>query len=138
MEILKDFPIGSKWQRADIHERLGGQVQGGISTPRRNDYIILFSSKEGERYGYKDGWNADGTYHFTGEGQKGNMEFKRGNKALLNHKENGKSVLLFETDEGGLRRFEGVFEYAHYTHEDLPDITGETRNAIVFKLKRIM
>jgi 5-methylcytosine-specific restriction protein A len=57
---LTNFPIGSLWKRASIHDILGGQRQGGISTPSRKPYIILFSSPRGEEYGYQDGWKDDG------------------------------------------------------------------------------
>ena len=57
---LTDFPIGSYWKRSDIHALLGGQEQGGISTPSKKPYIIIFSSPRGEEFGYEDGWNADG------------------------------------------------------------------------------
>src|ERR1039458_2281507 len=83
-------------RRADIHAVLGGQQQGGISTPAA-PFIFLFTGRQGTAYGYHDGMNADGTVEYTGEGQTGDMEFIRGNHAIRDHAQNGKDLLLFET-----------------------------------------
>lgn len=82
---LSDFPVGSYWKRSDIHALLGGQEQGGISTPSKKPYIIIFSSPRGEEFGYEDGRNPDGFYHYTGEGQVGDMQWVRGNRAIRDH-----------------------------------------------------
>jgi len=131
---LIDFPVGSYWKRSEIHALLGGQEQGGISTPSKKPYIIIFSSPRGEEFGYEDGWNADGFYHYTGEGQVGDMQWIRGNRAIRDHAEDGKILLVFETVKDGRRRFVGLMSYAgHYT-KSLPDKNGNSRQGIIFKL----
>ena len=91
------FRPGSLYHRVrDIHGRFDGQRQGGISTPSDAPYIFLFTGEAGEQHGYTDGEEADGTFLYTGEGQRGNMEFVRGNKAVRDHVLLGKALLLFE------------------------------------------
>jgi len=131
---LRDFPIGSHWKRSEIHNILGGQEQGGISTPSKKPYIIIFSSPRGEEFGYEDGWKEDGFIHYTGEGQVGDMQWVRGNRAIRDHAQDGKILLMFETVKDGRRRFVGSMSYAgHYT-KTLPDRNGNPRRGIIFKL----
>ena len=40
-------------------------------------------------------WTDDGIFFYTGEGQRGDMQFVRGNKAVREHFKNGKEVYLF-------------------------------------------
>lgn len=41
---ISDFPIGSLWKRSEIHDRLGGNIQRGISSAAGKPYILIFSS----------------------------------------------------------------------------------------------
>ncbi|GAW94380.1 NUDIX domain-containing protein [Calderihabitans maritimus] len=127
------FQVGSLYKRKDIHDLFGGQRQGGISTPSRYPVIFLFSSKRGKEFGYQDGWKDDGLYYYTGEGQVGDMTFTRGNLAIKNHLKDGKDLFLFET-EGDLRRFIGRMSLVGYEEVTIPDIKGNLRKGILFKL----
>jgi 5-methylcytosine-specific restriction protein A len=69
------FVPGQIYRRRDLHHQFGGQQQGGISTPSRFPIILLFTGDSGARYGYHDGWQADGLFLYTGEGQRGDMHF---------------------------------------------------------------
>jgi 5-methylcytosine-specific restriction enzyme A len=63
------FEVGRVYnRRLEIHEPYGGQSQGGISTPRDWPFIFLFTGESGEQYGYKDGWDDNGVFLYTGEG----------------------------------------------------------------------
>ena len=80
------FEIGRVYnRRSEIHEPYGGQWQSGISTPRDQPFIFLFTGESGEQYGYEDGWDDNGVFLYTGEGQKGDMEFIGGNRAIRDH-----------------------------------------------------
>lgn len=127
------FAPGKLYSRSEIHRLFGGQRQGGISTPRRHAVVFLFSSEDGSLYGYRDGWKQDGLYHYTGEGQQGDMAFERGNKAIRDHTIDGKSLLLFEK-EGENRRFVGYMNCVGFFHETLTDAKGATRRGIIFVL----
>ena len=79
------FIQGQIYRRSHLHDQYGGQRQGGISTPADQPFIFLFSSEAGEQFGYSDGWDEDGVFLYTGEGQRGDMEFVRGNLAIRQH-----------------------------------------------------
>lgn len=132
------YEIGKVYsRRTDIHAPYGGQQQGGISTPSGMPNIFLFTGESGEQYGYKDGWNQDGVYLYTGEGQEGDMQFVRGNKAIRDHLENGKDLLLFETlGKGKGNRFLGTFACASWEMRTGPDKNNIVRQVIVFHLVR--
>lgn len=124
-------------RRRDIHESFGGQRQGGISTPTGAPYIFLFTGESGKQYGYRDGWNQDGVFLYTGEGQTGDMQFVRGNKAIRDHLSDGKDLLMFETlgKSKGVR-FIGCFACASWESRRGLDLKGDDREVIVFHLIR--
>jgi len=99
------FVKGKSYIRRDLHARYGGQEQTGICTPADYPIIFLFTSKQGKKYGYWDGWTNEGVFLFFGEGRAGNMSFTRGNKAIRDHIQDGKDVFLFEYIDQGVVRF---------------------------------
>lgn len=122
-------------RRNDIHARFGGQQQGGIATPANVPGIFIFTGQGGNNVGYQDDFLPDGTFHYMGQGQVGDMLMSRGNLAIRNHVQNGKDILLFhQTKKGGLVRFEGAFVCGGWEFKDQIDITGQKRKAIVFLL----
>jgi 5-methylcytosine-specific restriction protein A len=123
-------------RRRDIHEKYAGQRQGGISTPSDAPYIFLFTGDAGEQHGYSDGYEENGVFLYTGEGQRGDMDFVRGNKAIRDHVANGKSLLLFESSKKkGYYRFKGEYACADYDDSQRgPDTEGLNRQLIRFKL----
>ena len=134
--INAGFERGHEYHRAtQIHDRFGGQRQGGISTPQNSPFIFIFTGERGDQYGYRDDWNPDGTFSYTGEGQIGDMTFRAGNRAILEHAQNGRDLLLFEkTRRRGFYRFTGTFACAGWDHRAAPDRNGDSRQAIVFRL----
>lgn len=63
MALTALYRQGQVYVRRLVHDMLGGQEQGGISTPRAAPVILLFSTEQGADYGYQDGWKPDGLYH---------------------------------------------------------------------------
>jgi 5-methylcytosine-specific restriction protein A len=128
------YEVGRTYnRREDIHGEFGGQQQGGISTPD-GPFVFLFTGEMGEQYGYEDGWS-EGVFLYVGEGQRGDMEFIRGNKALRDHAINGKELLLFEAlKRKGSYRHAGKFACAGWHMRDARDADGTTRRVIVFEL----
>jgi 5-methylcytosine-specific restriction enzyme A len=121
-------------RRIDIHQVFGGQEQGGICTPKNAPFVFLFTGESGENHGYSDGWRGE-LFDYTGEGQRGDMEFIRGNKAIRDHAEDGKDLLLFQSlSEKGKYRFLGAFACAGWISKPLPDTTGVIRRGFVFSL----
>ncbi|WP_423792909.1 hypothetical protein ACPB8Q_01530 [Methanocaldococcus indicus] len=69
---------------------------------------MLFYGTAGKKYGYEDKWK-DGIFYYCGEGQIGNMVFKRGNKAIKNHLKEGYELHLFENMVNGKVKYIGRF-----------------------------
>jgi len=115
----------------------GGQQQGGISTPSEHPIIFLFTGEQGEQYGYEDGWTEEGVFFYTGEGQRGDMSFVRGNRAVRDHAAEGKDLHLFEYAQRGQVRYVGQVVYTGFQYRLAPDVDGNGRRAIVFELTPI-
>jgi 5-methylcytosine-specific restriction protein A len=131
---LPGFEVGYKYRRADIHDKFGGQRQGGISTPAQHPFIFVFTGASGRQHGYVDEWTPEGFFRYFGEGQKGDMTLTRGNLAIANQKKSGKEILLFEVAGQRQVEYRGSFDYAGHSFEDAPDSDGISRRAIVFRL----
>jgi 5-methylcytosine-specific restriction protein A len=123
-------------RRDDIHSRFSGQQQGGIITPREHNLIILVTGSEGSQHGYEDGLRPDGVFEYFGEGQVGDMQMSRGNKAVRDHAENGKDLLLFQKTNLGLR-FLGQYVVEQIVERIAPDTEENMRRAIVFNLRSL-
>lgn len=134
------FQVGALYNRqADIHDRFGGQRQGGISTPKDAPFVIIFTGAAGKSHGYADIWGEDGILHYFGEGQAGDMTMTAGNRAIDRHLLDGKRLLVFKAlGHGKPYRFDGEFiKHSSYTQPGAPATRGPNRNAIVFRLEPI-
>ncbi len=125
------------YKRSLIHDEYGGNRQSGISPSARVPYILIFSGKLGTKYGYRDGWDNKNIFSYTGEGQKGDMQFTKGNLALRDHKENGKRVFLFEIEGSSFVKFVSEMELYDADYFETPDRNGINRVGIRFFLNRI-
>lgn len=141
MPTESPFVPGKTYRRRQLHETYGGQRQGGISTPAKQPFVFLFTGESGHQYGYRDGWSDDGVFLYTGEGQRGNMEFIGGNKAIRDHADAGKALHVFEQvkEKGkkGFVRYHGQMFYAGHRFREATDTDGKPRKAIVFELTPI-
>ena len=124
------------YKRSDIHDQYGGNRQGGIAPSARFPYIFIFSGKSGAQYGYKDGWDNDKVFTYTGEGQIGDMRYIKGNLALKEHLNQGKRVFLFEYERSGIVKFISELEFYDADYFDAPDINKNQRIAIRFFFTR--
>ena len=125
------------YRRQDLHAAFGGPHQSGISPSGKFPVIFLFTGESGRQYGYRDGWQDDGTYHYSGEGQVGDMTFTRGNRALLTHLDRGRELFLFErvARPTGHVRFIGQIVYTkHRLVHGVPGRDGQERTSIMFVL----
>ncbi|MBV1888651.1 MAG: HNH endonuclease [Proteobacteria bacterium] len=129
------FEIGKEYKRKEeINGLYDGQAQGGISTPKKHPVIFIFTSDAGEQHGYKDEYREDGVFWYTGEGQVGDMKMVSGNKAILEHAHNGKTIHAFEYTKKAYVRYIGSAECLGYHEETRPDREGNDRSAFVFHL----
>lgn len=146
------FSTGQSYRRRDLHARYGGQGQSGISTPSQYPIIFLFT-KEGSIYDdewnrdgtlegeagslYDDGWNPDGTFRYSGQGQRGDMTFTRGNRAIRDHAHDGKELHLFAMEgHGDVRYLDRMVYVRHDLVPARPDAVGDPRTTISFVLAR--
>jgi len=125
-----------EYRRAELHDTYGGQRQGGISTPAKFPFIFIFTAKSGEEYGYLDRFQSDRTYWYTGEGQIGNQQMIRGNRAIRDSEQNDETIHLFEYVRTGIVRYVGELIYTGHHQSDAPDVNGDLRKVIVFELKK--
>ena len=131
------FEVGRTYHRRnDVHSRFGGQQQGGIVTPSEHALVIIITGEEGLEHGYGDRYRSDGVFEYFGEGQLGDMQLIRGNRAIAEHSSAGKSLLLFRKTPEGVR-FEGEMVCEGYHLEKAADREGKQRDAIVFELRSL-
>jgi hypothetical protein len=126
-----DWPyrVGQVIKRSTLHDRFGGSRQSGISPCRMSPNVLFFTSQaSGSPRGHVfDGWVDDGgakVFLYTGEGQRGDQQLLRGNAAILNHRQEGRALRLFERAGGSNVRYVGRFavdEKQPYTEREVPE-----------------
>jgi len=126
------FIENREYKRSEIHDQFGGNRQGGISPAAKHPYIFIFTGAAGNQHGYKDTWENPNVFSYTGEGQVGDMEFKRGNLALQEHVKEGKRVFLFQQTRKGFVRFVSELVLMDVDFEPIPDRNGNQRRGIKF------
>ena len=124
-------------RKTEIHQPYGGQQQGGIATPANQPMLFLFTGETGKSYGYdkNDRWHGE-QFFITGEGQKGEQQFIKGNKAIRDHIALEKDLHLFTYDDmrsGYVRYIGQMICTGHHTGQ-APDFEGNERDVIVFEL----
>lgn len=130
------FVVGKIYDRwPDINVPYGGSRQSGISTSNQTKAIFLFTGDSGEQYGYRDAFDADGVFSYTGEGQIGDMQVTKGNLAITNHAQDGRALHVFESlGRGAGQKYVGEFTYVNHSFQQGPDREGNIRQIIVFHL----
>ncbi|MBL7198923.1 MAG: HNH endonuclease [Anaerolineae bacterium] len=128
------FVQDRSYNRRDLHRIYGGQQRGGISTPRHQSFIMLFTGETEHSYGYQDSWVEDNLSFYTGEGQHGDMSFVRGNRAVRDHTVDGKDLYLFKDVGQGSVRYRGQMVCTGFHERRGPDANGNDRRLIVFEL----
>lgn len=130
---------GEKIKRTELHRLFGGSRQSGISPSRQSPNVFFFSDpSSGEQHGYFDDWKDDGCFHYTGEGQHGDQEMVKGNLAILEAAQNGRTLRGFEGTDGEIiyrGRFELDSDDPWYTRDAPESGGGPTRTVIVFRLR---
>ncbi len=134
-ELVPKFTVGAVYDRkTEINGPFGGSLQSGIAASAICPAIFLFTGDSGEQYGYADHWE-DGAYFYTGEGQRGPMTLTRGNRAIAEHAEDGRALYLFKSlGKGNGYAYAGEFSCADLFTRSQPDLDGQQRAALVFRL----
>jgi hypothetical protein len=130
---------GESLERTALQAQYGGRTQGGIGPSRKTPNVFIFSDPvAGEPHGYYDGWQADGCFHYTGEGQRGDQQLKSGNAAILNHAAEGRSLRVFAGARGIVTYLdEFVLDQEEpYYWTDAPETgDGPLREVVVFRMR---
>lgn len=125
---------GERIERASLQAEYGGRTQGGIGPSRKSPNVLIFSDPiAGEPHGYYDGWQTDGCFHYTGEGQYGDQQLKSGNASILNHEAEGRALRVFEGARGTVTyidEFE-LDDARPYYWTDAPETNGGPRRQVV-------
>lgn len=134
-----DLSPGTSIERKRLHEKFGGRTQGGIGPSGQTPNVLIFSDPAaGEPHGYYDGWQADGCFHYTGEGQRGDQQLISGNAAILHHVEEERALRVFQGARGVvtyLDEFE-LDPHEPFQRTDAPETEdGPLREVIVFRLR---
>lgn len=120
------FEVGAVYERGRvIHDRYGGSRQRGIAPCKAWPLVFLFTGRSGVKYGYEDERAENGVFLYTGEGQKGDVEFDRGNRAIREHAKDGKDLHLFEKGKGKGYTYLGRFACPSWEYRKGPDRNGD-------------
>lgn len=140
-----DIAPGTVTTRAVVAGRFGGSPQNGIAPSSSTPNVMIYSDPaSGRKHGYNfDGWGPDGAFYYTGDGQRGDQEFIRGNKTIRDAESQGKTLRVFEAVEGASnkggkpQRYVGAFRLAPdapWRRQEAPDSDGLLRTVLVFRL----
>jgi hypothetical protein len=129
---------GDRIRRTELHAHYGGNGQSGISPSRTTpNILVLTDPRSGERHGYFDQWATDDSFHYTGEGQRGDQTMTRGNLAILSHRADGRALRVFQGASGTVQ-YVGQFvldELEPFTITTAPSTNdGPPRQVIRFHL----
>ncbi|PRX97915.1 restriction endonuclease [Allonocardiopsis opalescens] len=135
--MLAGLSAGDKLQRRDVHARFGGRQQGGIGPSSKAPVVLFFTDPvSGQQHGYYDGWDTEGLFNYVGEGQRGDQQLTQGNKTILNHRADGRTLEGFRA-QGSTVTYLGEFELVDYYFTDAHE-TGDPdtlRQVVVFRLR---
>ncbi|TPG79049.1 HNH endonuclease [Pseudomonas arsenicoxydans] len=132
--VLQFTPEAVYDRKTEINGPFGGSLRHGIAPSATYPAIFLFTGESGAQYGYSDDWD-NGAYLYTGEGKSGPMTLIRGNRAIAEHAEDGRALHLFKSlGKGNGNAYVGEFSCADMFERTQPDVSGQDRTAIVFRL----
>jgi hypothetical protein len=128
---------GEQIRRVELHDRYGGGRQGGIAPSATTPNVLVFSAPDvGAQHGYYDR-TVGSTLHYYGEGQRGDQTMDHGNRAILDHVDEGRALRVFEGATGTVTyKGEYTLDPAEPWYTDRAPETGggPVRDVIVFKL----
>ncbi|MDN4597596.1 hypothetical protein [Leifsonia virtsii] len=129
---------GDTVHRRALHGAYNGSRQNGIVTLKTLPDILVFTDvRSGSAFGYHlfEGLQEDGSYSYTGEGQRGDQQLTRGNRALAESGSSGRPIRLF-TVQGTSVTHVGEFATGDptYWERTIPDVDGNPRTGLIFNL----
>lgn len=97
---MLEINVGSVYTNKEVAAYFKVSPQGGMRRSRKTNSLVLISkhSADIERNPYEDKWEADGFFHYTGMGLKGDQDLNYMQNRTLNESgSNGVTVYLFES-----------------------------------------
>lgn len=136
---IADLRPRTTYTHDDIVDTFHVAKMGGMRRSTTYDALVLISQHHGdpEQNPYEDRWEADGLFHYTGEGKNGDQSLTyRQNRTLNESDRNGISLYLFESSRSNEYVFVGEVMLAKPPYpEQAPDSEGKMRRVYKFPLK---
>ena len=122
-----------------MHEKVGGSFRHGMtSCSEGNEFLLFHDKKKSVKFGYHvwEGLQADGKFHFTGQGTQGDQTLTKSNLALIRAGELGHAIHLIESVDGVCAYIgEYLLDDPNFFIEEAPDALQESlRKVFVFRL----
>lgn len=122
-----------------MHEIVGGSFRHGMtSCSAGSEFLLFHDKKKSVKFGYDvwEGLQADGKFHYTGQGTLGNQTLTKSNLALIRAGELGHAIHLIESVEGTCTYIgEYLLDDPNFFIEEAPDALRESlREVYVFRL----
>jgi hypothetical protein len=128
---------GDSIRRSELHDRYGGGRQGGIAPCTTSPNVLIFTDRSvGDEHGYHDRWDGD-VLEYCGEGQRGDQVIARGNRAIRDHREDGRALRVFQGVRG-MVQYTGEYELESHRWAEAPGTGGGSkRRVIMFRLRPV-
>jgi hypothetical protein len=122
-----------------MHEKVGGSFRHGMtSCSEGKEFLLFHDKKKSIKFGYHvwEGMQADGKFHYTGQGTQGDQTLKKSNLALIRAGEHGYPIHLIESVDGICTYIgEYLLDDPNFFIEKAPDALQESlRTVYVFRL----
>ncbi|MTB02932.1 MAG: hypothetical protein F2929_00035 [Actinobacteria bacterium] len=139
MSLMFPYSPGDQFKRADMHDLIGGSFRHGMTKCNGgNDYLLFHDPKNSKKFGYDkwEGKQADGSFHYSGQGTLGNQKLTRANMGLIKANEQGIPIHLIESLNGTCTYLgQYILGDPTFSVEKAPDVKGHVeRDIFVFKL----
>lgn len=132
MEI-SDFKLSEVYNRRDLMDAFKGAFQSGINICKRTNTIVITSLSRKNPYG--DERFEGEVFPYVGEGQQGDQQMNRGNKALLEAKKKGREIHLFIRYKETEYTYFGIVELVGEPYfANRLDTKGNMRKVIIFPM----
>ena len=137
MLTINDLIIGNTYSAKEYTEAFKCSHMGGMNYSSKTKTLVLISKQNNGIYSDKWDYNTK-ILHYTGHGQVGDQTLTAANKRLLNAKNDGTKVYLFEVFKNGEYFYQGEVELVDLPYQvDELDIKGNNRKVWKFPIRRI-
>jgi hypothetical protein len=139
MVIKFPYLPGETFLRREMHEIVGGSFRHGMtSCSAGTEFLLFHDKKKSVKFGYHvwEGLQADGKFHYTGQGTRGDQLLTKSNLALIRASELGNTIHLIESVDGVCTYLgEFLLDDPNFFVEAAPDSLQEgLRKVFVFRL----